>query len=176
MGATISFTAMSQNKGHGKGKSKHEKHENNNDQNDHNYGNNEDRNDNEDRNNGNGGKYSKNLPSQVAASFNRDYPGATNVSWTKSRGVWTASFNNGILRNRVSYAANGQQVGVNSTNTSTYPAPNGIPSRVSTAFYRDFPNATNVSWTNNLSKIWTATFRTGLLKRTASYNANGQRL
>lgn len=54
-------------------------------------------------------KYSKNLPTNVSASFIRDYPNATNVTWTKSRGNWIASFPNGYYRTSVSYTANGQR-------------------------------------------------------------------
>ncbi len=72
---------------------------------------------NDDWNRENGGydnsnkKYSKNQPARVRAAFESDYPNATNVRWTKSRGDWTATFNNGVLRNRmqVTYHANGER-------------------------------------------------------------------
>ncbi len=56
-------------------------------------------------------KYSKNQPAKVRSAFESDYPNATNVRWTKSRGDWTATFNNGVLRNRmqVTYHANGER-------------------------------------------------------------------
>ena len=60
------------------------------------------------------GKYSKNTPRKVGDAFRRDYPNATNVSWTKDQGVWTASFGGGGLFNgnkTVSYRANGERVG-----------------------------------------------------------------
>jgi hypothetical protein len=55
------------------------------------------------------GKYSKNQPSNVTASFQRDYPYAKNVTWSKYKGDWTASFGNGIYRSTAVYHANGQR-------------------------------------------------------------------
>ena len=46
--------------------------------------------------NGKGPIPSKNQPSKVSAAFQRDYPNAANVSWSKYRGDWTASFGNGL--------------------------------------------------------------------------------
>ena len=63
--------------------------------------------------NGNG-KYTNNAPRKVRDAFYNDYPNASNVSWTKDRGVWTARFNRGGIfggGNSVSYRANGQRVG-----------------------------------------------------------------
>ena len=68
------------------------------------------RDDNRDR----GNKVSKNTPRKVGDNFRRDFPNATNVSWTKNQGVWTATFNGtGLLggRKTVSYKANGERVG-----------------------------------------------------------------
>lgn len=58
---------------------------------------------------GRGPKYSKNQPAKVRAAFGKDYPNATGVSWSKYRGDWTASFNNGIIRSVAVYHANGQR-------------------------------------------------------------------
>jgi len=58
-------------------------------------------------------KYSKNQPSKVRSAFNRDYPHATNVKWTKSNGYWTAAFSNGINRKYITYSANGTRVNNN---------------------------------------------------------------
>lgn len=58
-------------------------------------------------------KYSNNAPRQVRDAFNRDYPNASNVSWTKDRGVWTANFKRSGLfggNSSVSYRANGQRI------------------------------------------------------------------
>jgi hypothetical protein len=54
-------------------------------------------------------KPSKNQPAKVRASFAKDYPNATSVSWSKYRGDWTATFNNGISRSVAVYHANGQR-------------------------------------------------------------------
>ena len=56
-----------------------------------------------------GPKASKNQPAKVRESFQRDYPNATNVYWTKYRGDWTATFGNGIWRSTAIYHANGQR-------------------------------------------------------------------
>ncbi len=57
-------------------------------------------------------KYSKNIPAKVRAAFNRDFPNASNVQWTKDRGYWTANFGSGIFSraNSVTYKANGTRV------------------------------------------------------------------
>jgi len=54
-------------------------------------------------------KPSKNQPAKVTSSFNRDYPNAGTVRWTKCRGDWTATFNNGIWRSTAVYHANGNR-------------------------------------------------------------------
>lgn len=58
---------------------------------------------------GSGPKPSKNQPAKVRAAFQRDYPNATNVTWSKYRGDWTASFNGGIFRSTAVYHANGER-------------------------------------------------------------------
>lgn len=68
----------------------------------------------EDDNKNRGSKYSKNTPRKVGDAFRRDFPNANNVSWTKSQGVWTATFDgSGLLggRKTVSYKANGERAG-----------------------------------------------------------------
>ena len=59
--------------------------------------------------NGGGSKPSKNQPAKVRSSFQRDYPNATNVYWTKYRGDWTATFGNGLYRSTAIYHANGER-------------------------------------------------------------------
>ena len=54
-------------------------------------------------------KFSKNQPAKVRAAFQRDYPNAVNVSWTKYRGDWTATFGNGLLMSTAVYHANGER-------------------------------------------------------------------
>ncbi len=55
------------------------------------------------------GKLSKNQPTNVTAAFQRDYPNATNVVWSKYKGDWTATFGNGIFRSTAVYHANGER-------------------------------------------------------------------
>jgi len=52
---------------------------------------------------------SKNQPAKVRAAFQRDYPNASNVSWYKYRGDWTASFGNGLFMSTAVYHANGER-------------------------------------------------------------------
>ncbi|MDB5202190.1 MAG: hypothetical protein JWQ27_1599 [Ferruginibacter sp.] len=126
---TLSVSAMAQGKGKSKNKQegKHEKHNrsdrDDDDDNDNRNGrwNQQDNQNNQGNQNGvynqNGqnGKYAKNVPAKVAQAFNRDYPGARNVSWTKSKGTWTATFNNGVFSNGTAvYRSNGQRVDNNS--------------------------------------------------------------
>ena len=54
-------------------------------------------------------KPSKNQPAKVRAAFQRDYPNAVNVRWTKCRGDWTASFNGNMFRSTAVYHANGER-------------------------------------------------------------------
>lgn len=58
---------------------------------------------------GDGPKPSKNQPAKVREAFQRDYPNARNVYWTKYRGDWTASFGNGLFRSTAVYHANGDR-------------------------------------------------------------------
>src|SRR4051812_47470728 len=50
---------------------------------------------------------SKNQPAKVTKAFERDYPDARNVTWSKYDGNWTASFSSGIVRTTAVYHANG---------------------------------------------------------------------
>lgn len=70
-------------------------------------------------------KASKNQPAKVSAAFQRDYPFAAFVRWTKCRGDWTASFNNGIFRSTAVYHANGDR-----RDTRTFVQRDNIPVRV----------------------------------------------
>lgn len=134
LAAIISFGAMAQHDNHNNGKNKKQKHEKKHNKKDHDdddrngqWNNddsrrrdNNDRWDNQDnRRNDNRGNNSNsgNLPRRVSDAFARDYPNATNVTWTKDRGVWSARFRrSGIFggNNTVSYSANGQRVNNNS--------------------------------------------------------------
>lgn len=56
-----------------------------------------------------GPKASKNQPAKVRAAFQRDYPNAQNVTWSKYRGDWTATFRNGVFMSTAVYHANGDR-------------------------------------------------------------------
>ncbi len=58
---------------------------------------------------GGGPKPSKNQPAKVRAAFQRDYPTASGVSWSKYRGDWTATFRNGVYWSTAVYHANGDR-------------------------------------------------------------------
>lgn len=60
-------------------------------------------------NDNDGPKASKNQPAKVRESFQRDYPGAQNVTWSKYRGDWTATFRNGLFTSTAVYHANGDR-------------------------------------------------------------------
>ncbi|MEO6583778.1 MAG: hypothetical protein ABIO05_05610 [Ferruginibacter sp.] len=128
VGIAVMAQGKSKSNGHGHNKTYEKKAKVHHDEDDHDE--NTNRNHDVDRDDRNGqsntGKYSKNLPSKVRSSFNRDYPNATNVSWTKANGYWTASFPNGLYRVRATYAANGQKVNNRSrTNSRTSSNENG---------------------------------------------------
>ena len=78
---------------------------------------------------------SKNQPAKVRAAFQRDYPNATNVSWSKYRGDWTASFGNGFYRSTALYHANGER-----RDTRTPVARNEMPVNVIDAIFKSNPN------------------------------------
>jgi hypothetical protein len=61
------------------------------------------------QNENDGPKPSKNQPAKVREAFAADYPGAQNVSWSKYRGDWTATFRNGIYTSTAVYHANGER-------------------------------------------------------------------
>lgn len=70
-------------------------------------------------------KPSKNQPAKVRSSFQRDYPNAMNVRWTKCRGNWTASFNYGVSRSTAVYHANGDR-----RDTRTWTPRENMPPRI----------------------------------------------
>ena len=61
----------------------------------------------------------------------------------------------------------------NQNNTGKYSK--NLPSKVRSAFYNDYPNAGNVTWTKS-NGYWTATFPNGVFRRSVTYAANGQRV
>jgi len=84
--------------------------------------------------NGKGPVPSKNQPAKVRSAFQRDYPNATNVSWSKYRGDWTASFGNGFYRSTALYHANGER-----RDTRTLVARNEVPRNVIDAIFKRNP-------------------------------------
>jgi len=85
-------------------------------------------------NSDNGPKASKNQPARVRAAFQRDYPNATNVSWSKYRGDWTATFGNGIFMSTALYHANGDR-----KDTRTPVTRNEIPRNVLDSIFKRRP-------------------------------------
>ena len=84
--------------------------------------------------NGKGPVPSKNQPAKVRAAFQRDYPNAVNVSWSKYRGDWTASFGNGLYRSTAVYHANGER-----RDTRTPVTRNEMPQNVLDAIFKRSP-------------------------------------
>ena len=83
---------------------------------------------------GKGPVYAKNQPAKVSAAFQRDYPNAGNVSWSKYRGDWTASFGNGFYRSTALYHANGDR-----RDTRTLIRRNEMPQNVVDAIFKRSP-------------------------------------
>jgi hypothetical protein len=83
---------------------------------------------------GGGPKISKNQPAKVKAAFQRDYPGASNVYWTKYRGDWTATFGYGFFRSTAVYHANGDR-----RDTRTPVLQDKIPGVIIDIFKKRFP-------------------------------------
>ena len=81
-------------------------------------------------------KASKNQPAKVRSSFENDYPNATNVNWSKYRGDWTATFNNGISRSVAVYHANGQR-----KDTRTVVQKTQLPKTIIDGIFKKRPNA-----------------------------------
>ena len=85
---------------------------------------------------GDGPKPSKNQPTQVTSSFQKDYPNATNVSWSKYRGDWTATFRNGASTSTAVYHANGER-----KDTRTPITRNEMPKKVVDSIFKKRPTA-----------------------------------
>lgn len=78
----------------------------------------------------------RNIPKKVQKAFNKDYPNANNVQWSKERGYYIAKFGSGFWgnKNTVAYKSNGKRV-----NNYNYP----------TRRDRD-----NKDWKNKRDKDW----------------------
>lgn len=83
---------------------------------------------------GGGPKESKNQPAKVRSSFNKEFPNATAVSWSKYRGDWTASFKNGMFYSTAVYHANG-----NRKDTRTVVSRADVPKGVLDEIYKRKP-------------------------------------
>jgi hypothetical protein len=79
-------------------------------------------------------KISKNQPAKVRAAFQRDYPAANVIRWTKCRGDWTATFGNGIWMSTAVYHANGDR-----RDTRTSIGRDNIPRRVLDEIFKRQP-------------------------------------
>jgi len=79
-------------------------------------------------------KPSKRQPARVRSSFQRDYPGATGVSWSKYRGDWTATFGNGRWMSTAVYHANGDR-----RDTRTPVNRTEVPGRVLDSIFKKRP-------------------------------------
>src|SRR4030095_12250540 len=84
---------------------------------------------------GKGPMPSKNQPAKVRAACQRDYPNAENVSCSKYRGDWTASFGNGFYRSTAVYHANGER-----RDTRTPITRNEMPQNVLDAIFKRSPD------------------------------------
>ena len=132
-----------------------------------------------DGNGGKGPKPSKNQPAKVSDAFYRDYPGATNVVWSKYKGDWTATFGSGLFGTRTAvYHANGQRKDTRSViNNSQLP---GGPSVWDKIFKRDGIAPANEVVLVERPNIIDRIFRVGSVSNTAAkylfYNASGQQV
>lgn len=129
-----------------------------------------------DGNGGKGPKISKNQPAKVSAAFQRDYPGATNVTWSKYRGDWTATFGSGLLGSRTAvYHANGERKDTRSViNRSQLPGGGSVWDKI---FGRDnvtpVDQVVQVERPGILEKIFRVGLPVGNTVRYLFYNANG---
>ena len=85
---------------------------------------------------GDGPMPSKNQPAQVTGAFQKDYPNATNVSWSKYRGDWTATFGNGLNKSTAVYHANGER-----KDTRTPIARDKMPKHVQESILKQKPDS-----------------------------------
>lgn len=82
-------------------------------------------------------KLRQNIPTQVRNAFQRDYPNATQVSWTKDRGNWTVQFQGPYMfRSVATYHSNGRRV-----DTQTPWRRQDTPGRVLDSVLRRFPRS-----------------------------------
>lgn len=95
-------------------------------------------------NSGKGPQPSKNQPARVRSSFQKDYPNASNISWSKYRGDWAATFGNGIFMSTALYHANGER-----RDTRTPVTKNEVPRNILDSIFRRRPGV----WMEDVIKI-----------------------
>lgn len=83
---------------------------------------------------GKGPKFSKNQPAKVREGFQRDYPNANNVTWSKYRGDWTATFGSGLYMSTAVYHANGER-----RDTRTPVTSNDVPGNILDSVFKRRP-------------------------------------
>lgn len=93
---------------------------------------------------GKGPQPSKNQPARVRSSFQKDYPNASNISWSKYRGDWAATFGNGIFMSTALYHANGER-----RDTRTPVTKNEVPRNILDSIFRRRPGV----WMEDVIKI-----------------------
>lgn len=81
-----------------------------------------------------GPKHSKNQPAKVRDAFQSDYPNASNISWSKYRGDWTATFQNRFVMSTALYHANGER-----RDTRSWITKNEVPGNVLDSIFKRRP-------------------------------------
>ena len=124
--------------------------------------------------NGKGPMLSKNQPANVMAAFQRDYPNAADVSWSKYRGDWTASFGNGFYRSTALYHANGER-----RDTRTLITRNEVPQNVVDAIFKrsartKLDDIIKIEVPNTVENIFRVKDILGAKPAYFYYNSNGQ--
>jgi hypothetical protein len=121
-----------------------------------------------------GPKPSVNQPNNVRDAFQRDYPNATNVSWSKYRGDWTVAFRDGLNMSTAVYHANGER-----RDTRTPVAKNEIPGNVLDSILKRHPgpwlqDAIKIQLPNMLNNIYRFKINEQGAPAYYYYNSNGQ--
>jgi hypothetical protein len=124
--------------------------------------------------NGGAPRSSKNQPAGVSAAFQRDYPNAGAISWSKYRGDWTTTFRNGPFLSTAVYHANGER-----RDTRTLVTRNEVPGNVIDAIFKRQPatqlgDIIKIELPNDVNNIFR--FKDIIQGKTTYfyYNSNGQ--
>jgi len=121
-----------------------------------------------------GPKSSKNQPAKVREAFQRDYPNASNVTWSKYRGDWAATFGNVSGTSTAVYHANGER-----RDTRTPVTRNEIPGNVLDSIFKKRPgpwlqDAVKIQVPNILGSIYRIKNNLQGEPGYYYYNSNGQ--